>query len=127
MLDSELQAFVAGLIRSVWALEVLLLLRRRSPAALTPDELTRELRATPTLVTTCLQQLETAGLVAGENGAWTFSPSSPRLAELAGMLEQAYLERPVAVVDAIMSKPDSRLKTFADAFRFKDKNKEKDE
>ena len=126
MLSSELQAFIHSALRSVWALEVLLLLRRRSPESLTPDLLTRELRATLTLVATCLAQLETAGLVAHQNGAWRFAPASPRLAQLSGELEQAYLETPVAVVDVIVASPNTRLKNFADAFRFKDKDKDEE-
>ncbi|HVZ99994.1 MAG TPA: hypothetical protein VG841_06740 [Caulobacterales bacterium] len=124
MLDTDLQDFLGGVVRSVWTLELLLLLRRRSPDGLTPEQLTRELRATPTLVLDCLRQLETAGVAASEAGAWRFAPSSPRLAELCGRLELAYLERPVAVVDAIMASPNARLKNFADAFRFKDKEKD---
>ena len=63
-----------------------------------------------------------AGLIASEQGAYTFAPASPALQELCALLELEYRERPVTVVDAIVSTPNDRLKNFADAFRFKEKD-----
>ena len=106
----------------MWALELLLLLRRQAPRALGVEEMARELRGTATLVSKCLPQLEAAGLIASENGAYSFAPASPALQELCALLEIQYRERPVTVVDAIVSGPNARLKNFAEAFRFKEKD-----
>ncbi len=99
-----------------------MLLRRASPRTLTIEEAARELRGTESLVAKCLPQLEAAGLIAAEDGQYHFAPASPALQELCGVLEMTYRERPVAVVDAIISNPDSSVQRLADAFRFKEKD-----
>lgn len=122
MLDPELLTFIRGSFRSVWALELLLLLRKGAPASFGPEQMARELRATPTLVATCTEQLQVIGVLSCEAGNCRYAPVSPVLADLCDALERAYRERPVAVINAIVSTPDDRLKNFADAFRFKEKD-----
>lgn len=122
MLESELLTFIRGAIRSVWALELLMLVRGRAPAVLTRDQLVAELRATPSLVDRQMAELEAAGLIACEPGGCRFAPASPKLDQLSAALAEAYRERPVAVIDAIVSSPSDKLKNFADAFRFKEKD-----
>jgi len=122
VLDPSLLSFIRGSIKSVWVLELLLLLRRNSPRGLTIEEAARELRGTEALVSRCLPQLEAAGLVAADETAYHFAPASPALQELCGMLEQSYRERPVAIVDAIITSQDVKLRDLAYAFRFKEKD-----
>ena len=118
-LDDDLLSFIRGSIRSTWALELLLLLRNLAPQPLTPGGLVLEMRATPTLINACLQQLMKAGLIAcDEDGACRYAPATPALDQLCERLAAAYAERPVAVINAIIAAPNERLKTFADAFRF---------
>jgi DNA-binding IclR family transcriptional regulator len=122
MLDEELLDFLRASIRSTWALELLLLLRKQVRGA-AADELVRTLRGTPALVSTCLDQLSAAGLVAREEtGVWRYAPVSDALAALVTKLDAAYAERPVAVVNAIVASPNDRLKNFSDAFRFPKKD-----
>jgi hypothetical protein len=123
VLEPNLISFIRSSIRSVWALELLLLLRRHAPRAMGVEEMARELRGTDTLVLKCLPQLETAGLIASDAAGYRFAPASPALQELSALLEKEYRERPVAVVDTIVSAPSDRIKDFADAFRFKEKDK----
>lgn len=120
MLDDDLLSFVRASTRSTWALELLLLLMREQHAAgLSADELVRALRGSPTLVATCLEQLQDAGLlVHDEMGRWRYAPSSDALRDLAGRLQSVYAERPLAVINAIIGSPNERLKSFSDAFRF---------
>jgi hypothetical protein len=123
VLDADLLSFIRGSIRSTWALELLLLLRARRPAALKRDQLVLELRATPHLISRCVSRLEEAGLVASAaDGACAYAPASPGLDDLCNRLAAAYAERPVAVITAIVQAPSNRLKTFADAFRFRKKD-----
>jgi hypothetical protein len=118
VLDADLLSFIRGSIRSTWALE-LLLLARKQQRLLQPQELVLELRATPLLIETCLQQLQAAGLIAcEENGGCRYAPASPALDQICEQLAAAYAERPVAVVNAIVRSPSDRLRDFADAFRF---------
>lgn len=122
MLDDDLLSFVRASIRSTWALELLLLLRRQR-RALADDELVRSLRASRSLVSMCLSQLQAAGLVVrDEAGLWRYAPATPTLSALSDRLEQAYGERPVTVINAIAASPDDRLRNFADAFRFPKKD-----
>jgi hypothetical protein len=123
MLDEDLLSFVRASVRSTWALELLLLLRKQAPRTFGVDELVLALRATPALVSTCLEQLQAAGLaVREESGRSRYAPAAPALDQLTAQLEQAYAERPFAVINAIAASPNDRLKNFSDAFRFPKKD-----
>jgi hypothetical protein len=116
--DSEIVTFVREHVRSVWALELLLLLRRDPAHCWSPAELVRELRASNSLVIDNLRRFEASGLIAPENGCFRFAPASPVLEGLCAELEAAYRERPVSVINMI-AKPGGPLQSLADAFRFK--------
>jgi hypothetical protein len=123
VISDDLLSFIKASIRSTWALELLLLMRKEAPRATPPDELVLALRATPTLVGACLDQLQTAGLVVREEtGLWRYAPVAPALDQLAAELEAAYAEKPVSIINAIVATPSDRLKSFADAFRFPKKD-----
>ena len=116
--EQDLLAFIREHVRSVWALELLLLLRRTPDRVWSPDELVRELRASTTLVNANLPALERAGLVVlTEEGRTRYSPAAPVLAQLCDRLEEAYRQRPVAVINMIAA-PADRLQGLADAFKF---------
>lgn len=117
-LNPELSAFIESAVPSVWALETLLLLRRDPGHGWAVDRLVAELRANPTLVSGCLDGLQRAGLVIGEEGTFRYAPASPTLAALCDDLEAAYRERPVAVVNTIARRRPDPLQGFADSFRF---------
>ena len=121
MISSDLLAFIRASIQSVWALELLLLLKRDSSRTWTVPALVQEMRASNPLVTGVLVTFEAVGLVRREeDGAYVYAPAAPALAALADQLENAYRLRPAAVVKAILSSPNDKLQSFADAFRFKD-------
>jgi DNA-binding IclR family transcriptional regulator len=80
-------------------------------------ELVRELRASDAAVTAALDGLHREGLVAkGGDDRYCFAPAAELLEELTVALAQAYAERPVAVINAIVS-IDTKLETLANAFR----------
>ena len=118
MLDDDLLTFIQGSIRSVWGLEVLLLLRRSGDRTWSAEAVARELRANERLVSDQLRTLETAGLTScGPDGcAYAAAPS---LDGLCGRLEAAYRERPGQVIKAIMAGPNDKLQIFANAFRLR--------
>lgn len=118
-LSPELTSFIEGAVPSVWALEVLLLLRRNAGASWAIDPIVAELRASPQLVADCLNGLERAGLVARDADGFHYAPASAILRDLGDALEAAYRERPVAVVKTIASRRPDPLKGFADSFRFR--------
>jgi hypothetical protein len=118
---SDLAGFVRERIRSVWALELLLLLRRDAERCWEPDELVRELRASTGLVRDNLSAFEMSGLaVQDDAGCWRYA-AAPILDALAAALEQAYRERPVAIINLIASPPDP-IQGLADAFKWRGDN-----
>jgi hypothetical protein len=115
--DLDLLAFIRRSIPSVWALDVLLLVRSPPPRSWSAGELVGELRASDTLVMGVLEGLQREGLVArDEDDRFRFAPAAELLEELTVALAKAYAERPVAVINAIVS-TDAKLQNLADAFR----------
>jgi hypothetical protein len=115
--DSDFASFLKEHIRSVWAVELLLLLRRDPARCWAPAELVRELRASSSLVADNLHRFLASGLVAPEADCYRYAPASPVLDELCAKLESAYRERPVAVINMI-ARP-APLQSLADAFKFR--------
>lgn len=117
--DQDLSLFVREHVRSVWALELLLVLRRDPDRCWTVDELVRDLRASTPLVSTNLQAFERSGLAMRDDaGCFRYAPANPVLDELCATLEADYRERPVAVINMI-AKPSDPVQSLADAFKFR--------
>lgn len=124
MATAELFEFVNGSIKSVWALELLLLMRAHPDRAWTAEQLVTELRASTPLVSQVLQTFHHAGLVRETDaGHFEYAPASPTLEARCEELERAYRERPVTVINAIVASSNDDLKSFADAFRFRGSGK----
>ena len=116
--DADLAAFVREHMRSVWAVELLLLLRRDPERCWPAEALVAELRASTNLVADNLAAFERRGLaVRDDAGCWRYAPAAAPLDALAGRLERAYRERPVAVINLI-SRPDP-IQGLADAFKWR--------
>lgn len=125
MLEPALLAFIRTSIPSIWALELLLLLRRAAPGALTREDLLLHLRATPRLIDTLLERFTELGLVAEDAAGVRFACMNPDNEALCEALALAADERPIALRDAIISMPNAKLRDLADAFRFKNPDKPK--
>lgn len=111
-------AFVRETIGSVWALELLLLMRRTADRAWTEDDLVRELRASASVVSANLAVFQRAGLVACEDDRCRYAPAAPVLADLCDELAERYREAPVRLINLIVS-PKDKLQALADAFKIK--------
>lgn len=121
MLEPNLLAFIRSSIPSIWALELLLLLRRAAPGYLTREELVHHLRATPTLIDRLLLRLSASDLVTrNADGAYRFECKAAATEALCEALALAAEERPIALRDAIIAAPNDKLRDLADAFKFKD-------
>ena len=117
--DPDLAAFVREHVRSVWAVELLLVLKRDPERCWPAADLVRELRASTMLVNDNLQRFERSGLVIRDDtDGWRYAPASPVLDQLASQLEAAYRERPVSVINLIAAPPDP-VQGLADAFKFR--------
>ena len=122
MPEKQALALIRTVIRSVWALEILLLMRGQPERVWPAETLVRELRASTALVDQNLRQLIAGGLVAEEDGGFRYRPATPLLDQACAMLEQQYRERPVATVNLIVSSATDTVQGFADAFRFKQRD-----
>lgn len=120
--EKEILAFVGAAVRSVWTLELLILMRGGGERAWRVDELVRQLRASTKVVQQSLAALQTAGLVtAGDGETFCYRPASPQMDAYAEGAQALYREKPVTVINAIAMAPDEKLRIFSEAFRLVDK------
>jgi hypothetical protein len=117
VLPDELERFIRNRIRSVWALELLLLLAAEPDRAWSEDDANRALRGSAGLVRSTLGALVQAGLLAFEGEQYVYRPATPELRQRVEQLAEAHAARPLAVVQAILDAPNDRIRSFADAFR----------
>lgn len=119
-MNSDLVELVEYSFPSVWALELLLLLRRHSGQHWRPDELVGELRSSDAVVAESIDRLLAAGLVlVQEDGAVLYAPASEAQDALLRQLEEEYRKRPAAIRRLIVQRPAEKLRSFSDAFKLK--------
>jgi len=124
LLSSGLLDFIQSVVRSVWAVELMLVLRHDAERVWTSEELVRELRGSPALVTENLGLFTAGGVVdETEPGRFKYRPASAALAALCDELEREYRQRPVTVMQAILARRNSKVQSLADAFRFRGSDK----
>lgn len=116
--SDELLRLVGSTFRSVWALELLLLLKRER-RVWSPSQLISTLRASELVVNKALEELLAAGLVSVEGGGARYMPVTEEMAKELDEVEQLYAARPDAVRRAIVSATASGATAFADAFRLR--------
>lgn len=116
--DEDLFPFIASSFRSVWALELLLVLKseeRQWPRA----ELVSTMRSSELVVSKALDSLVAAGLASFEGEGARYMPVSDGVAHCVERTEKLYAARPNAVRRAIVSASAGDLTAFADAFRLR--------
>jgi predicted transcriptional regulator len=117
-LSDELFSFIGSSFRSVWALELLLLLKREH-RPWSRDELITTLRASELVVNKAIDELVAAGLISVEGDGARYMPVSEDIAKNVKQVEKVYSARPDAVRRAIVSASASGATAFADAFRLR--------
>jgi len=111
-------SFIRGAFRSVWALELLLHLKRTQERAWSADQLVEVLRGSPLIVSQSLDGLMRAGLVSiDDQGCARYQPASAEIDQLVEATEQFYARKPETVRRIIVSAGHPGLANFADAFR----------
>lgn len=116
--SADLLRFIESSFRSVWALELLLILKRDQrtwPSA----ELVSTMRASELVVSKGLDALISAGLVSADESGAIYMPTNDQVAKCVDELERLYAARPDAVRRAIISASASSAAAFADAFRLR--------
>ena len=114
----DLLRFIGSSFRSIWALELLLILKREQrpwPHA----ELVERTRSSDLVVSRALDGLVSAGLAVNEGEGAMYMPVNDQVANCVDQLEQLYAIRPDAVRRAIVSASASGVTAFADAFRLR--------
>ncbi|MBY6264148.1 hypothetical protein EI613_19810 [Azospirillum sp. 412522] len=119
-LSDDALTLLRSSIRSVWALELLLLLRRNAGRDWSNGELVSELRGSDVVVQEALAGFLGAGLlVALADGRHRYQPAAPILDRWVEEIEQAYATRPSAIIREIFAAPGNKVQIFADSFRFR--------
>jgi len=114
----ELSSFIASSFQSVWALELLLLLKRER-RKWSPEELITTLRASDLVLSQAIGALVRAGLITADQSGVNYAPASETVAELVEQTENAYALKPDAVRRTIVMSSNSGIAAFADAFRLR--------
>ena len=115
----ELPGFIRASFASVWALELLLLLRR-DRRRWSHVEIVAALRGSELVVSRSVASLAAAGLVdEDEGGGVGYSPVTEREAALVDEAERLYRSRPDHVRRLIIGASAGGLAAFADAFRIR--------
>jgi len=116
--DQDLLTFIGSSFRSVWALELLLVLKSE-PKVWTRPELVTTMRASELVVSKALDSLVAAGLASLEGEGARYMPVSDQVAECVEQAERLYSSRPNAVRRAIIAASTDGVAAFADAFRLR--------
>lgn len=116
--DEDALRFVAASFPSVWALEILLTLKReRRPWSL--EQLVATLRASELVVSKALDALVAAGLSSLDADGAVYQPVNRDLDQCMDRVEQLYRIRPNAVRRTIIAASTSSVTAFANAFRLR--------
>lgn len=118
MLSDDALIFLQHSIKTVWTLEILLILRRDPDRAWSSEGLIRESRSSTLILQEVLENLEQAGLIVVEGSRrFRYRSATPVLESLVGEIASAQARRPAAVTKALLSVSSDKIQNFAGAFR----------
>ena len=116
----EVASFIRATFRSVWALELLCLLRQDRERSMSHVEMVSGLRGSDLVVTQSLAALAAAGLIlVEEDGSARYAPAGDDLDRFVVKAEALYASSPDAVRRMIVEAANPGLTAFADAFRLR--------
>ena len=120
----DVEDFVRATFRSVWALELLCMLRKDRDRSLSHREMVDGLRASDFVVTQSLGNLAAVGLVTlEEDGSARYRPAHGDADRLVEQTEELYAKSPNAVRRIIASSANPGITAFANAFRLRKEDK----
>lgn len=115
----QVSRFIRSSFRSVWSLEMLLLLKREQ-RPWTDGEIVAALRASDLIVSQSVSALGDVGLVVTDAAGRTeYRPINEDSARLVEEAERLYAQSPDAVRRLILNASSGGLAAFADAFRLR--------
>lgn len=118
-LPKDVRNFLTDCIESVSQLELLFIIFENKTRTWTAASISRELRTHSSMALKQMEILHGKGILKKESDSFSYAPQSETLNENISKLRELYQERPVAIVTFIYTKPEDKLKGFADAFKFK--------
>ena len=119
MIPDSVIAFIRSNIKSIWALELLLLVSS-TERRWTSAELSESLRASVPLVDEILALFIRRGLITEISpGMIRYEPRNSVAVAQVAELARLYAERPLAVVKEIVAAPQGSIQSFVAAFRVK--------
>jgi hypothetical protein len=116
--SDDLLRFIASSFRSVWALELLFLLKRER-RVWSREDLVATMRASDLVVSKALDGLVSAGLASVESEGAVYMPINEDVANCVEQVEKLYTVRPDAVRRVIVSASATGATAFADAFKLR--------
>lgn len=119
MIPAEIRNLILRYIDSVEMLEVLLVVFRTAPKSWTAEELAGNLRSSTESVESRLNQLVRAGFFKLADQKFEYAGSRDGEKEMLAELDRLYTKYRIRIIELIYSRPNDRIRTFADAFRFK--------
>jgi hypothetical protein len=127
-ITKEVAEFLSRYVDSVAHLELLLVLYESNPKQWSASDVARELRVEPAWAAARLKDFSKGGIVREEStDVYRYAPKNESLRQVVQAVANAYSERRVAVTDFIYSKPLANLRVFAESFRIRDKQSDKDD
>ena len=122
-LPENVRILLRGAVPNVNALELLLFVASRPTQSWRVEEIGTAIwpvALAPSAAREYLEHFRECGLVVQTaDSRIQFHSISPELAEAVKMLTQLYVEKPVSVMRAIYAPADSKIQSFADAFRIR--------
>ena len=116
--DESVLRFIAASFPSVWALELLLVLKSER-RFWEQEELVATLRASELVVSKALDALVVAGLASIEDKGAAYLPVNRDVEACVEQVEELYRARPNSVRRAIVSAATHTANAFADAFKLR--------
>jgi len=122
-LPENVQVLLRGAVPNVNALELLLFVASRPSQSWRVEEIGAAIwpvALAESAARQYLQHFRDCGLIAETaDGRLQYHAASPELAAAVQALVRLYVEKPVSVMRAIYTPPDSKIQSFADAFRIR--------
>ena len=117
--EFDVESFIVGNFRSVWAIELVRTLLADAETGFSPDELVKQLRASNAVVQQSVGALSAVGLVVVENDRVRLHIRNDQARELLEAAVELYRKRPDRVRRLIIAASSPGLTAFADAFRLR--------
>ena len=121
-LPAAVRTFLTSHVRSIEALEVLLLVHREAERWWSADSLAAELGMHPATAAARLENMASHNLLdvrISDGIFYRYGPVSPALDGAVRATAETYQRTPVAVTMALYSPPMDDIRRFADAFRIR--------